>query len=399
MKLPGRAGLALLAVILVAAIHGGCGVSGVASEDDDAHKQTAALQVIGLKAREVSDTSAVLEWSTTRSTVGILSIGLLPDLSTSVRHTTGFASYHQLALTELAPDTLYYYRVQAITSTGDTTSARGTPFRTDPWQPLQDSTSPLIRDIEVGSVTSSAALLRWETDDRARCTVHYGLTSALELSQAEYPDEPERYACGHTLTLNDLEPGRMYTFSVHATNLAGLLTESDPLTFTTLAPPMLAFCPAVLTVSADAEFDVNLCIASVQDLAGAAVTLHFDPRALEVAGGSSGVSAGAFFQGHGGHLFMPPVVDAIAGTVRIEASWLITYAGDVALGTEADGGGVLASIRCRFCPTFAGTATVLDVVLTDIDGDGEPDTELLDDARLAMAFESEAMTVTRSSGR
>jgi hypothetical protein len=127
--------------------------------------------------------------------------------------------------------------------------------------------------------------------------------------------------------------------------------------------------------------------------------LHFDPAALEVVGGSSGITPGAFFLEKGGHLFMPPVVDAVTGTARIEASWLIIYEGDVALGTAGDGDGVLASLRCRFRPAFTGSATVLSIEVTDADDDGEPDTRLLDDARLAMAFETGDLTVTRLAGR
>lgn len=377
----------------------GCGIGGVATSGDDDPKGEGVLQVLGLKATSITDTSAVMEWTTTMPTVSVLRIGESSDLASSASHTTGFTSYHQLALTDLDPDTQYYFRVQAITSRGDTTSARGKAFRTDPQRGVFDATAPVISEIEVTSVTSSSALLRWRTDDLCRGIVSYGLTAALGLEQFEYAGDPDKHTRGHALTLTGLEPSTTYHVVIRATNLAGLSANSSPLTLATLQAPTLTFCPQTMSASPGVDFDLSLCIEQAQDLAGASVTLVYDPAALQIVGGAAGVDPGPFFLNNGGHLFMAPVVDPVRGRILIEASWIIDYDGDEPLGTRADGAGVLCTLRCRWLPEYTGDATGVGFVLTDTDSDGEPDTRLLDFNRLPIRFDGVEAQITVEPGR
>ncbi len=372
----------------------GCGIGGVATSGDDGSKHEGVLQVLGLKATGVSDTSAVVEWTTTMPTVGVLRIGSSADLASSVSHTTGFNSYHQLALTDLTPDTQYFFRVQAITTRGDTTSARGKAFRTDPQHDAFDTTPPVLSEIEVTSVTSSSALLHWRTDDHCRCVISYGPTAALGFEQLEYADDPDNFTCGHALALTGLEPSTTYHFVIRATNLAQLSANSSPLTLTTLQAPTLTFCPQTLSAAPGDDFDLDLCIQQAQDLAGASVTLVFDPAALQIVGGAAGVDPGPFFLDNGGHLFMAPVIDPVAGRILIEASWIIDYEGNEPLGTRADGDGVLCTLRCRWRSDYTGAATGIGFVLTDTDSDGEPDTRLLDFNRLPIRFDNVEAQIT-----
>jgi hypothetical protein len=374
----------------------GCGIGGVSTGSDDDPKREGVLQVLGLKATSITDTSAVMEWTTTMPTVSVLRIGESSDLTSSASHTTGFNTYHQLALSDLDPDTQYHYRVQAITTRGDTTSARGKAFRTDPQHGVFDATAPVISEIEVTSVTSSSALLHWRTDDQCRGLVAYGPSAALGLERFEYPGDPDKHTRGHALTLTGLEPSTTYHVVIRATNLAGLTTNSSAFTLATLQAPTLTFCPQTVSASPGVDFDVTLCIEQAQDLAGAAVTLAYDPAALQIVGGASGVDPGPFFLDNGGHLFMAPVVDTVRGRILIEASWIIDYDGDEPLGTRADGAGALCTLRCRWRSEYTGEATGIAFVLTDTDSDGEDDTRLLDFNRLPVRFDGVEALITVS---
>jgi hypothetical protein len=377
----------------------GCGIGGVATSGDDDSKGEKVLQIQGLKATSISDTSAVMEWTTTVLTVSVLRIGESPDLASSASHTTGFNSYHELTLTDLSPDTQYHYRVQAITSRGDTTSARGKAFHTDPQHGVFDKTPPVISEIEVTSVTSSSTLLRWRTDDQCRGIVSYGPTAALGFERFEYAGDPDKHTRGHALTLTGLEPSTTYHVVIRATNLAGLSTNSSLFTLATLQAPTLTFCPETVSASPGVDFDLSLCIEQARDLAGASITLVFDPAALQIVGGAAGVDPGPFFLDNGGHLFMAPTIDLVRGRILIEASWIIDYDESEPLGTRADGAGVLCTLRCRWRPEYTGDATGVGFVLTDTDSDGEPDTRLLDFNRLPIRFDGLEAEITAAQGR
>jgi len=399
MKRSGWKLLPALLSLFPALLAAGCGVSGVPTEEDPAQPAT-ELAVAGLQVASLTDTSAVLSWTTTRPAVGVVRIGLAADLAVSSTHTTsGFVTRHDVPLPDLQPDTRYYFAVRAITSRGDTASARGPSFRTDPHHGLNDMTPPVVSDIEVTGVTSSSALVRWRTDDLCRCTIVYGLGGAESLSQVEYPDQPLKYTRGHAMVLTDLTPNSTYTFFLQATNLASLVTDGGGATFRTLPAPTIAFCPAAVSAAAGSEFTLSLCLEQARDLAGAAVTIAFDPAAIEIVGGAAGVAPGAFFYDQGGHLFMPPVLQPAAGRLRIEASWLIEYQGNEPRGTRADGAGTLCTLRCRWRAGYAGSGTTVGFVLIDADSDGQADTRLLDFHRLPIRFESRVAEISRLGSR
>ncbi len=382
---PHRSAPFYAALLLGAALSGtGCELSGTAPAADDLHKNPIHMAIMRLGASEVTDTSAVVTWQTSRPTVGALRYGLTPDLGVTQTRVSPFATAHEVKLAELTPATQYYYRVQAISDDGDTLSTRGVPFTTDPSRAANDPTAPVLSEVEVSGVTSSSALIRWQSDDLTRGRILYGTTFPYSSSTDEYPSDPQHYSRRHALALTGLQENTQYRFAVQATNPAGLTGYSSEATFTTRAAPHLAFCPDTVSVGPAESFDLAICVGEARDLAGVALTLQYDPAALEIVGGTSAVTAGPFFVDSGGHLFMPATIDPVAGRLALEASWLIDYEGDLALGTAADGEGVLCTVRCRL-KAGASVARV-DFSLADQDGDGRADTQLLDYNRLPITF-------------
>jgi len=374
----------------------GCSVSGVSSSSEDDHKNEVALQVLGLNAMDVTDTSAVIEWSTTVPTVGVLRVSDDPSLIVSQSRTTVMDAHHTTLLSDLEPDTEYHYRVQAISATGDTSSARGKSFRTAQPYGYSDSTAPVISGIEVRSLTSSSALIAWSTDDACRCLLLYDTAVPLDQEVEEYPEDTGKYTYGHSVTLTGLEAQTDYTFQIEAVNLAGLPGSSAAQSFTTLQAPTLTFCPGTIAAAPGETFQLDVCVVQAQDLAGAAITIDYDPLALEVVGGSAGIEPGAFYADNGGHLFMPPAVDAVAGRIVVEASWIVAFDGDTALGTAADGDGTICRIPLRLKSGFLGGSTPLAYVTLDLDSDGRPDTRLIDYQRLPIEFVAESGQIERS---
>ena len=71
------------------------------------------------------------------------------------------------------------------------------------------ATPPEISDVQVTGVTDSAMTITWETDEDADSSVNYGLQPDLGIVRIPVPDRTS-----HSITLDNLEPGRTYYFRV-----------------------------------------------------------------------------------------------------------------------------------------------------------------------------------------
>ncbi len=72
-----------------------------------------------------------------------------------------------------------------------------------------DTVSPEISNVEIGEVTDGSVTITWETDEEADSLVNYGLQPDLGIVRVPVPDK--RF---HSITLDNLEPGRTYYFRV-----------------------------------------------------------------------------------------------------------------------------------------------------------------------------------------
>ncbi len=388
--------LTLVAIGLAA----GCGISTDGSVGPDPGAGSQKLRIKDLQAGDITDTEATITWSTAISTVGTLQYGL--DASMQLTETISIQAFdesHELVLDDLEPQTTYYYRVAALSARGDTASAKGTPFTTLPDQELFDSTPPVIYDIEVVGVTSGSAEIHWKTDDNCRCRIHYDLARPFQHTEQEFPADPTRYARSHSLVLTDLTDASTYLYAIEATNKADLsATTLQDLRFTTLSKPTLAICPDSVDVAVGAIFDLGICILNAQDVHGVALILEYDPTELEIFpdGVQGGSGSGPDFLPTGGHIIQP-VTELPDGRFGVQASWAINYAGNTALGTDADGDIEFYRLRCRLL-TDAGAPTI-----TFYQGilNGDPDPvypTLYDYHRLPMSFHLEPGVVRVVAG-
>jgi len=383
-----RLTFALTLTLLGTTLGAGCGINTDTPTGQDSGKVKGALSIKNLRATNIMDTAATVTWSTSEATVGTLRYGRDATLAVTQTVSVQIArEQHEVALDGLLPETAYYYRVAALSTRGDTTSSRGTPFITLPDQELNDRTPPVISDIEVIGVTSSSAEIHWKTDDRTRGRIHYDLAWPFGHIATEFPDEPNRYERTHSLVLSDLQDSTTYHFAINATNRASLNTvTTQDLSFTTLGKPTLAICPDVIAVAPGATFDLGLCILNARDVHGVAIIVEYDPQDLEIlpSGVAGGSHEGPDWDRTQGHLTQP-VQELDPGQFGIQATWKIQYSGNTALGTLADGNIEFYTLRCRVLAA-AGT-----IPITFYQGivNGDPDPEfpsLYDHHRLIVSF-------------
>ncbi len=178
----------------------------------------------------ITQSGASVQWTTNEPSTGTLYYGLTSSPATAKSDTAQAAS-HQIPLTGLAADTLYYVKVAArdLKNNGPTTSAV-VSFRT---LAGGDSTPPLIVEGPMAvNISDSGATILWKTDEPATSGVSYndgiayGLTADAELST------------DHSIRLTGLKPDTTYSYTVSSKDSLGNGPSlSRTCTFKTLPAP------------------------------------------------------------------------------------------------------------------------------------------------------------------
>ena len=175
----------------------------------------------GLKIVGITHQSAVIHWRTNEPADSVVIYGLTEgnlNLSTS---DAKLQRKHVLQLTDLEPDTVYYLRGQSTDSAGNAATTaigefktRSRPATTGP----KFTTPPAVVN---GSGTK--ALIRWETDEAAECSVTYQASGSSE----EQRIDKKGMKTKHQALLSGLAEGTSYSYSVTCRNAAGVESTFD----------------------------------------------------------------------------------------------------------------------------------------------------------------------------
>jgi hypothetical protein len=134
------------------------------------------------------------------------------------------------ALSGLAGDTDFFWKVVATDKTGQQTSGSIWKFST-----ALDQTAPsvLVDPATASQPTATSAELSWQTDEPTRSSVRYGPLSGFSDSEAVQELKLEDLATNTNVTLDDLEPNTEYGYQITHTDEAGNSTRGEIRTFTT----------------------------------------------------------------------------------------------------------------------------------------------------------------------
>ncbi|RLJ08003.1 MAG: hypothetical protein DRP12_01365 [Candidatus Aenigmatarchaeota archaeon] len=91
-----------------------------------------------------------------------------------------------------------------------------------------DTTPPKLLNIRNESVTSSSAIIKWDTDEEANSTVLYGKTQALGSERSS-----SQYVLNHSITLTGLESDTVYYWNISSCDRAGNCNSSGIYSFRT----------------------------------------------------------------------------------------------------------------------------------------------------------------------
>lgn len=132
---------------------------------------------------------------------------------------------HIIPITELAPNTRYYFVVGSMDVAGNgpgVNDSASNPsavnsFRTTD---IADETSPSMSNIEVVHVTDTTALIEWETDEPSNSMVQYDRSSQV-WGDYQYGINDSEMVISHSVTITGLEPETPYYYRVASTDADG----------------------------------------------------------------------------------------------------------------------------------------------------------------------------------
>ncbi len=227
----GRTGwLALTA--LLALVASSCGISGNDVGGGTESKTDLAINNVTIAA---TDSSALIAWNTTETTAGTLALGA-NSTNLSTNYSSNPSAEHSVPISGLRQNTVYWYQITAVNSTGKAVQTPADTFRTQIAPDLTDHTPPVISNIQVIGITMSTATVLWTTDDRTLGTVYYGTSPVYGAFLAEPDSLP--LAQTHSLFLTGLVEATTYHFCISASNHSKLSSQSADQVFTTAPRPI-----------------------------------------------------------------------------------------------------------------------------------------------------------------
>lgn len=189
--------------------------------------------------QDVTDKAAKIWWATDKPAETIVKYGTdVSNLQDAPQKAWGLKD-HEVEITNLSPDTTYYFRV--LNAKGE---VRGSgQFKTEPADYAQAGKVRITNGPVIERLDQNSATIAWSTNVRSSSIVRYG-TDANNLTQtAEAAWGQGGLNNAHRVRLTNLQPNTIYYFRVESTQAQGTGTQAkaDTGQFATRAPGQAAF--------------------------------------------------------------------------------------------------------------------------------------------------------------
>ena len=178
-----------------------------------------------VSAGDISDTAAVVQWSTDEASDSQVEYGWTMAYGSTTPLDPAMITQHSVVLSGLSPGILYHYRVRSADGSGNAAHSEDQTFQTG----NTDTTPPQISAITVSAVSESSATVSWSTDEPADSRVEYGLAA----DDYEWSMEDAALATSHGFNLPELVSNTRYHFIVRSQDEHNNTAVSADSTFTT----------------------------------------------------------------------------------------------------------------------------------------------------------------------
>tara|TARA_R110002072_G_scaffold9584_1_gene46361 strand:- start:17450 stop:30334 length:12885 start_codon:yes stop_codon:yes gene_type:complete len=200
--------------------------------------------------QNITHQSVVIRWDTSEPATTRLVIGTSPNAMDQIETKNGLKTFHNLPVTGLQPDTIYYFQVQTSDAESNMAMSEIISFRTKVRG--KQGTPYFMSEVEIIKLTNSRLTVYWVTDVNADARLVCGSAAGtLEVSNAKRTKK-------HTLTLTGLQADTTYACTVYSTDHqgytasqvidTGIVTQNNPQSNTAEAdttPPVTTATPVV----------------------------------------------------------------------------------------------------------------------------------------------------------
>jgi phosphodiesterase/alkaline phosphatase D-like protein/ribosomal protein S27E len=182
-----------------------------------------------VKVSGITDRLAVVSWETNEPADGQVDFGTTAAYGKTASR-AGLLMHHEVTLTNLAPDTLYHFRVDSKDASGNGPSVSADlTFRTGT---APDIRPPFLSNIRAESIAETSAVILWDSDEPSDSHVDYGLTGSYGLYSAGAASTMR-----HALRVQGMQNDTTYHFRVRSSDASGNTANGTDVTFTTLKTP------------------------------------------------------------------------------------------------------------------------------------------------------------------
>ncbi|MBI4087851.1 fibronectin type III domain-containing protein [Candidatus Kaiserbacteria bacterium] len=200
-----------------------------------------ALAISNTETASVSTSTARITWQTNKEADGQVQYGTTNTYGTLSPLGT-ISTSHSVSLSNLVPNTKYYYRAISKTSSGETAYSPAETFTT---LAVQAPPSPPVISNVSTSVSTTSATITWTTSKPATSDIRYGTTT----SYASSLGKDSTLKTSHSRTISNLHAGTLYHFRIVVSDSAGTTALGKDRTFTTTVNPSAPVAPAPAPVA------------------------------------------------------------------------------------------------------------------------------------------------------
>lgn len=209
------------------------------NSDDDANgdgEDTTSPVISSLGVSGITEISASISWVTDEdatskvwySTSTLVSVGEFSE----IEQDGSLIINHDLELSSLAMSTTYYYVVVSSDSSGNTATSSELSFTTAD-EVVEDTTSPVISNLNTSDLAITSTNIEWTTDEDATSKVWYSTSTPLALTFSLSAQNLSLVA-NHTLGLSSLTASTTYYFIAVSSDSFGNTATSSEQLFNTL---------------------------------------------------------------------------------------------------------------------------------------------------------------------
>lgn len=185
----------------------------------------------------VGSTTTTISWTTDSITTGKVNYGTSSNLSNS-KSSSGFWHNSTVFLTDLSPETTYYYNVEVTNTDGKTTTRETTSFTTTavPQIPSSPTAYGTVTFTPKGDprIERDRATIEWYTSIAVLGSNIYYSTQSPVLNGSYVMNTSYGWNLQHGYVIGFLVPNTKYYYFFEATDSGGLVSKSQEYSLTTL---------------------------------------------------------------------------------------------------------------------------------------------------------------------